>query len=241
MKNSKKIIEIINRLPKGYVFTYGDFINKVKSKQAIIKTLNRLASKGKIVKISKGKFYKPEKSSFGQLKPDVYQLVKDLLEKDGKIIGYLTGYSILNKFGITTQISNLIQIGRKTYRPSLKRGDYKVSFVIQKNTITKENIPFLQILDVLKLIKKIPDTPTKEIIERIKEVIKNLNKEEQEILTKLSLKYPPYVRALLGALLEELNKKSLVNVLRESLNPITSYKIDSVYKILSTAENWNIK
>lgn len=213
----------------------------MKSRQAIIKTLNRLVSKGKIVKISKGRFYKPEETNFGQLKPDVYQIVKDLLEKDGKVIGYLTGYSILNKFGLTTQVSNLIQIGRKTYRQSLKRGDYKISFIVQKNTITKENIIFLQMLDVLKLIKKIPDTPTKEILERIKEEIEKLNQEEQEILIKLSLKYPPYVRALLGALLEELNKKGLVNILRESLNPITSYKIDSVSKFLITAENWNIK
>lgn len=241
MKNSEKIIEIINRFPRGYVFTYRDFLDKVESKQTIIKTLNRLASKGKIAKISKGKFYKPEESNFGQLKPEVYQIVKDFLEKNGKSIGYLTGYSILNKFGITTQVSNLIQIGRNTYRPSLKRGNYKISFVLQKNIITKENIPFLQILDVLKLIKKIPDTSIKEILERMKEVIKELNQREQELLIKLSLKYPPYVRAILGALLEEFGKKNLVNTLKESLNPVTSYKIDSVYKVLSKAENWNIE
>ena len=94
MKTSEYIQFKIERLPKGYVFTYKDFVSEVNSKEAVIKSLNRMALSGKIGKLAKGKFYKPESTVFGTLLPDQSQIVKDLLEKDGKLIGYLTGYSI---------------------------------------------------------------------------------------------------------------------------------------------------
>ena len=51
------IVKTINRLPKGYVFTYADFTIEVKSKEAVIKALNRMAASGKIIKLAKGKYY----------------------------------------------------------------------------------------------------------------------------------------------------------------------------------------
>ncbi len=64
MKIAEYIANTIDRLPKGYVFTYEDFMEEVKSKEAAIKSLNRLVASGKISKLSKGKYYKPEKNSF---------------------------------------------------------------------------------------------------------------------------------------------------------------------------------
>ncbi|MEO8962925.1 MAG: DUF6088 family protein [Ginsengibacter sp.] len=84
MKVSEYIAFTIDRLPKGYVFTYSDFDTELNGKEAIIKALNRLAASEKIVKLSKGKFYKPETTPFGKLQPNQYQIVKDLLETDGK-------------------------------------------------------------------------------------------------------------------------------------------------------------
>lgn len=43
MKITEYIANSIDRLPKGYIFTYADFIDKVKSKEAVIKILNRMA------------------------------------------------------------------------------------------------------------------------------------------------------------------------------------------------------
>lgn len=48
-----------------------------------------MAASGKIIKQAKGKFYKPETSVFGTLAPDQYQIAKDLLEKNDKLIGIL--------------------------------------------------------------------------------------------------------------------------------------------------------
>ncbi|MBK9984028.1 MAG: hypothetical protein IPP15_16945 [Saprospiraceae bacterium] len=240
MNSVDYIVETINRLPKGYVFTYADFVAEVNRKEAIIKALNRLAVSGKISKLSKGKFYKPENSTFGMLPPNQSQIVKDLLERNGKLIGYLTGYSIYNQLGLTTQVSNSIQIGKIEVRPTFKRGNYTISFVRQKNTITKDNIPLLQILDAIRYIKKIPDCNPQGVCKRLFVIIKALKEKDKNTLIRLALKYPPATRALLGALLDTIGKKVLTELLYKSLNHISIYKLEGVNKILPTAVKWHI-
>jgi len=241
MKTSEYIEFTINRLPKGYVFTYNDFLTEVNRKEAVIKALNRMAISGKIVKLSKGRFYKSNATPFGNLQPNQYQVVKDLLEEDGKVTGYLTGYSIYNKLGLTTQVSNTIQIGKNEIRPSFKRARFNITFIKQKNTITKENIPLLQILDSIRYIKKIPDSNPAQACKRFLAIVKELSNQNKSLLVRLALKYPPATRALIGALLEETGDASITDTLRKSLNPITVYKLKGVSKILPSAEKWNIK
>lgn len=241
MKTTEYIAESINRLPTGYVFTYADFATEVNKKEAIIKTLNRMAASGKIVKLAKGKFYKPETTPFGKLQPNQKQIVKDLLESNGKLIGYLTGYSIYNQLGLTTQVSNTIQIGKNEIRHSFKRDRYTIAFIKQKNTITKDNIPLLQILDAIRYIKKIPDSNTASACKRLLAIVKALTEKDKTTMVRLALKYPPAGRALLGALLEAAGKVSLTEPLRKSLNHISTYKLSGVDKVLPAAAKWNIK
>jgi hypothetical protein len=228
-------------MPKGYVFTYTDFIIDVDKKEAVIKALNRMAASGRINKLTKGKYYKPEETIYGTLPPNQYQIVKDLLKSDDKITGYLTGYSIYNQLGLTSQISNTIQVGKNETRPEFKRNRYTISFVRQKNIITKDNIPLLQILDAIRYIKKIPDTTPASACKRFIAIIKKLSKKDKGTLVRLALKYPPATCALLGALLEATGNVSITKPLRKSLNPITIYKLPGVSNTLPPAEKWNIK
>lgn len=240
MKTTDYIAVTIDRLPKGYVFTYADFTTEVNKKEAVIKALNRMVVSGKIAKLAKGKYYKPESTPFGNLEPNQFQVVKDVLEEDGKVIGYLTGYSVFNQLGLTTQVSNTIQIGRNEIRPALKRDRYTIKFVKQKNTITKENIPLLQFLDAIRYIKKIPDNSLSSICGRLLSLLKKMADKNLATLVRLSQKYPPATRALLGALLEELGILEFQESLQKSLNPITKYKLSGISKTLKTAEKWNL-
>jgi hypothetical protein len=142
--------------------------------------------------------------------------------------------------GLTTQISNTIQIGKRDIRPAFKRERYKISFMKQKNTITKENIPLLQILDSIRNIRKIPDAGLQSSAKRLLAVLKGLSDNYLNTMVRLALKYPPATRALLGALLDELKKDSLTLSLYKTLNPITKYKLPGLNKALSTTEKWNI-
>lgn len=243
MKTTGFVEDKINKLPIGYIFTYIDFINEVNTREAIIKHLNRMVASGKIYKLSKGKYYKPQKTAFGTLLPDQYQIVKDVLEENGKLVGYITGHSIYNALGLTSQISNIIQIGKREIRPAFKRGRFKIAFIKQKNTITRENIPLLRLLDAIRYIKKIPDTTLNESCVRLIALLHKLEPKEQTKLIKLSFNYSPATRALLGALLEKIKCKAEdeLRKLRNTLNPITVYHLPISEEVLPNLKHWNIQ
>ena len=231
----------IDAFKEGYVFSYMDIEGPSKNREAIIKALNRLTEKGILEKLSKGKFYKPTKSEYGKLGPDLSEIVKDLLEHNGEQIGYLTGHSIFNKLRLTTQLSHTIQIGRNTFKPPIKRSIYTIQFVLQMNIITKENIEKLQILDCLKMVKSIPDTTKDNSLHVIGKIIRKYKKADRDILIQLSLKYPSSTRALLGMIFEGEKIMGPLDKIRETLNPISKFNIvlrdyDKLVK-----ENWNIK
>jgi len=142
MTIASQIKQRVNKLPPGYLSSYTEFLDVSQAKQEdIIKALNRLVEQNIIKKIAKGKYYKPEQTPFGELPPSQYEIVKDILGSKNKPLGYLTGLSIYNSLGLTSQLSYTIQIGKNDIRPSLQRGKYRVTFVKQKNQITKSNIP----------------------------------------------------------------------------------------------------
>ena len=241
-----KIIDIvedkIDKMPLNYIFTYSDFVIEDKCTSSIIKSLNKLSKDGKITKLAKGKFYKSRNTKYGNTKPSAYEIVKDFIEKDGKLIGYLTGHAIYSDLGLTTQISNKIQIGTNKYRRSLKRDKYTVSFAVQPNHITKDNYELLQILDSIRFIKHIPASRPDEVCERLKWLVAQLSPQKRITITNLSLKYTDSVRALLGAILENMNVESqLCDKLKKTLNEISEYKLGISEQALPTIKNWRIR
>ena len=60
-------------------------------------------------------------------------------------------------------------------------------------------------------------------------------------IQKNALKYPPRVRALLGAILQQMNPNLDLSKLKSSLNPISIYKLGIDNSILKAAEFWNIR
>jgi len=141
--------------------------------------------------------------------------------------------------GLTTQLSNAIQIGKNVVRPAFKLGQYTISFIKQNNTITKENIPFLQILDAIRYIKKIPDTTISKSSKRLSLLLKNLSDSEKSSLVRLALKYPLSARALLGTLLDSIQADGISKPLYNSLNPITKYKLPGFKIVFPEADKWN--
>jgi hypothetical protein len=231
----------IDVFKEGYVFSYMDIEGASKNREAIIKSLNRLVEKGIIDKLAKGKFYKPTKSEYGRLGPDVNEAVKDLLENKDEVIGYLTGFSLFNKYGLTTRISNTIQIGRNTFKPPIKRGIYTIQFVLQKNVITKENVKILQVLDCLKMLKDIPDTTNNNSLSLFGRIIRKYNKADRELLIQLSMKYPASTRALLGMIFETEKIMGPLDKIRETLNPISTYNMGIRQFDKFLKEKWGIK
>ncbi|KAA6351905.1 hypothetical protein EZS27_000702 [termite gut metagenome] len=231
----------IATFPFGFVFTPKDFPIDPRKQATVNRVLNLMVAAGQIRHLSKGRFYKPKIMEFGELPPDTFQIVKDLLEKNGKVIGYLTGYTAFNELGLTTQIPSALQIGVANEKKAIQRNFYRISFIKQQNVITKDNIPLLRFLDCLRFFKNIPDSMPNETCRRLLLLLKELDAKQREEIKELSLNYTPQATALLGAMLETLNPNEDTSTLLDVLNPQTFYKLSISDKILFNQKKWNIK
>jgi hypothetical protein len=244
MHNGMKITDIvinrINRFKSGYIFTYNDFDIPVDRIEALKKALSRLVHSGKIIRLSKGQFYKPEITEFGNLRPQEYQVVKDLLEEDNRVIGYLTGVSMFNKLGLTNQVSNTIQIGTNIYRSARRRGKFSIRFILQKNTITKDNIYLLQILDSIRFIKRIQDSDIADSCSVLISLIKDLNGDDKKSIARYALKYNPGTRAMTGAMLDKVSDLEITQSLLSSLKAATTFEYNIPDELLPQKLKWRI-
>lgn len=235
---TKQIKEILDAMPQGKVFTIADFNVPQEYQPALVKALSRLVADGCIQKLFKGKYYKPKRTMFGTLKPPVMEVVKDFLERNGKLTGYITGTAAFAQMGLTTQITSAITIGTNKYRRPLTRGEYSVSFIVQPNAITEENIPLLRILDAIKLFREVPAASPDDCVRGIGRLVSALPVDDRKQLATLAESYAPYVRALLGAILEHIGADTFG--LRATLNGITTYKLPVSVQALPTKSTWNI-
>ncbi len=241
MKLIEQIRTNIEKLPRGKSFGYADLGISKTDYQTAAKALERLQKKGSIKKISKGVFYKPEQTVFGELKPDYNDQLKQYLFKNGKRIAYETGFSLYNRLGLTTQMTFRIKIASRSNRISINRGSLKADAVKSYTDVTDENYELLGLLDAFKDIKRIPDSRVNTSVKILSTKIKELNDKQITGIVKYALFYPPRARALVGAILENINRNIKTQKLKDSLNPLTKYKLGINQTDLPAIKNWNIE
>ena len=121
MTIAKKIADKIAELPKDSTFGYADLPIRPEEYVTAAKALERLQKKGIIRKLSKGIFYKPNVTVFGELKPREEDILRPYLYEDGKRIAYITGTSLYNQLNLTTQIPSLYKIASAEKRIYINR------------------------------------------------------------------------------------------------------------------------
>ncbi|MCF0075745.1 hypothetical protein LZD49_35065 [Dyadobacter sp. CY261] len=90
-------------------------------------------------------------------------------------------------------------------------------------------------------MKDIPDVNMQAAIGIIGSQIQQLTESKLNEIVGYALKYPPRVRALLGAVLSSTGKAAIAKALKESLNPLTIFKLGINDTLLPLASEWNIQ
>lgn len=237
---TQKIQKQISNMADGSTFKYEQLAIEPQEYGAAAKAIERLIKTGIIKRVSTGVFYKPKTTAFGELKPNEEEILKPYLFEKGKRIAYITGTSLYNRMGLTTQIPKRIKIASRDKRITVLRGSIKATPTKSYVDVTDNNFYLLELLDSLKDFNKIPDLDKNSAIKIISKILKDLNPRELKLLVKCGLSYPPRVRGFLGALLESIKSPIDLTELQKSLNPLSEY-IYGVEQILSNAKNWNVK
>jgi acyl-CoA hydrolase len=107
--------------------------------------------------------------------------------------------------------------------------------------VTNDNYYLLGILDAIKDFNRISDRDNKSVIVILTNKIRALSAEKTTELIEYALKYPPRVRALLGAIMEYTGKVVELDPIKKSLNPLSTYKYGIENGVLTNLSKWYLK
>ena len=241
MSVAQSVQNSIEFIPVGVVFGYKDLPEYRESAAAVVKAISRLVQSKKLERLSKGKFYVPKVGLLGTRKPSDSELIWSETFDGGRRFGYVTGLSLYNQLGLTTQVPKTVTIAVNGGWQKKDFGTIRVKRVTTRAPIEEGTVKLLQYLDVLKGIKLILDADINLSLRIMRRKLSELSEGEKVALIDLAVKYySPQVRALLGLLTDSLTAVDLVE-LKLSLNPTTVYKLNLDEKEWPAAREWNIR
>jgi hypothetical protein len=130
------------------------------SRTWVFSELKKLVESGELNRFDRGIYYFPVKMPWGDSSLDSSKVIERRFITDGSdVYGYITGLSLLNESGLSTQVPNHIEIA--TNKESAIVRDVRVGYSRvrarkSKTHITKENASTLQLLDLMNIMQS-PD------------------------------------------------------------------------------------
>lgn len=153
---------------------------KYKNQAALRQEMKRLTDNGILVRAFNGVYYKAYKTIFnteGKMSIEQY-IKKKYLNDTSSQIGFITGLSLANKYGFTTQVPSQIEITSNkatTQQRRIKIDGYTLIIYSPVVKITEENISSIQFLDLMLNIDKYSELDEIEQKNKLKNYVKITN------------------------------------------------------------------
>jgi hypothetical protein len=235
----QRVRQQVQAFEPGELLTYADLATDPSCFGAVAAALSRLSRQGVLKRYAKGQYYRPQTSRFGTLQPSEGSVVRQLTKPAGTLAAYPAGVSLYNQLGLTTQVSAELVVTTPKQRRARPR---RVAFVVRPAPERASDVPLLQWLEVLRDLRRIPDTSPDKVLARVQREVKRLSAAARRRLTELAARQaPPRARALLGALLELQADKKGAAELRATLNSLTAYRLGLSAAALPNRAAWNIQ
>lgn len=204
---------------------------------AVAQALSRLARKGALERLSKGVYYRSRQTQFGRSLPNPAAVQK--LASQRKTV-FPSGVAAANLLGFTTQTARRGEVA--TSSNSLPRK------LVGSDTLIHTRRPEVwaglsevdaALLDFLRRGGRASEFSPEETVRKTLDILREKTRFER--LLKVVNSEPPRVRAMLGAIGEQLGKKpSVLRFLRDSLNPLSRFDF-GLLAGLPDAHAWQAK
>lgn len=215
---------------EGY-WRHSDFANLPPT--AVSKALSRMVEKGILERVSKGLYYRSRPTRFGRSRPSQSDIQK-LLTKQNL---HPAGLSAANLLGFTTQ--NAIGGEFATSANSVARiviGNRARLHTRRPETWNHLEATDAAMLDFLRCRGKWSELSPVETKQRLLDYFREIDRWER--LLAIAGAEPPRVRAMLGAIGQELKKfPQQLEQLRNSLNPVSRFDFGNLSN-LRYAKEW---
>lgn len=229
------------------LWTYADFPGV--GRTALAAALSRIVKAGQLTRVRRGVYYRPRATMFGLSTPDPTALADAVLRARGEA-PLPSGVGAFNQLGLTTQVSGAVT--RATRRSTAPTTIGRIRLYVtprpldaQKGISPDERAA----LEALRKITRIPDATPETVLNRLGAQLRS-GRLEFERLARFAHAEPPRVRALVGALGDEIRHTTgdrgvpaqAIDRLRKSLNPLTSFAVRGACTALPhVAAAWKIR
>jgi hypothetical protein len=236
-ESRKAATQVRHRIERGgeRLWRYDDFPGVPPS--ALAQALSRLMRQGKLRRVSKGVYYRGRETAFGQSVPNPTAIRK--LASGGKGI-FPAGVAAANLLGFTSQSAGRGEVATSGFRLPRK--------LLGRDTVVHTRRPEgwaalseteAALLDFMRNGGRTSELAPEETVHRLINLCRHPRRFER--LVKVATTEPPRVRAMLGAVGEQLGKSArALKGLRESLNPVSRYDF-GVLRALPAADRWQAK
>jgi hypothetical protein len=203
----------------------------------VAQTLSRLTRQGVPQRLGKGLYYRPRPTAFGPSQPNPAQLRSLPARRKGV---FPAGIAAANVLGFTTQNPARVEVA--TDGLSLPR------LIVGKETVVHTRRPEAwrsltesdaALLDFLRNREESSELTAEETVEKLLAYFREPGRFER--LLKVASSEPPRVRAMLGAIGQQLGQsESRLSSLRKSLNPLSRFDFGRI-AALEHAREWQAK
>ncbi|MGA8104790.1 MAG: DUF6088 family protein [Candidatus Acidiferrales bacterium] len=204
---------------------------------AVAQALSRLTHQGKIERLSKGVYYSARDTAFGKSRPNPAEIRK-LADKSRAV--FPSGIAAANLLGLTTQSARRSEVA--TSSPSLPRklvGSDTVIHTRRPEAWAGLSDTDAALLDFLRRAGRTSGLSPEETIRRTMTLLSEKGRFER--LLRVAPTEPPRVRAIIGAIGEQLGKnRAALRRLRGTLNPFSRFDF-GLLAGLHHARTWQAK
>ena len=162
---SKYIEQVVDKVAYGDIVWPGTIAAGMAKEFAIPRSkamnmcnlkLKRLTDNGVIVRVQKGAYCRFKQTVFGNLCPSKDEFVTQMLMRvEGRVTGYETGASVLNKLGLVTLLPRKREIVTNNYRARLPKDCY-VQVRKPATEVDDNNWRYLQFIDAVDNLPRFP-------------------------------------------------------------------------------------
>ena len=205
--------------------------------EAVAQALSRLTREGVLERLSKGVYYRTRNSTFGKSRPNPTTMRK--LASRNKTV-FPAGIAAANLLGFTTQTARRSEVATSALSlPRKLMGSETVIHTRRPEAWAKLSETDAAMLDFLRRGGQTSELSPAETASRTVALLSEGGRFER--LIRVADSEPPRVRAILGAIGDQLGKsRRTLERLRESLNPFSKFDF-GVLSGLQHARNWQAK
>jgi hypothetical protein len=204
---------------------------------AVAQTLSRLARQGVIQRLGKGLYYRPRQTAFGLSRPNTAQ-IRSLPVRQKRV--FPAGVAAANLLGFTTQNAARVEVATDGLSlPRLIVGEETIVHTRRPESWRALSETDAALLDFLRNRGAWSDFSAEETVDRLLAYFREAGRIDR--LLQVAASEPPRVRAMLGAIGQQLGQpESRLAALRESLNPLSRFEFGKL-GALEHARQWQAK